>query len=484
MSRKSSITKAQVFISLLLLASLVLASPHLIRLFNNDSALMGEEPYYHARMSRQIAERGLFSQDNMIQGSRPYTLNPYHAVLASCSAIFGIITASKLVPLIAGMIFVLLFYLALKELKFSNLNRITITIVLILSPVFIYIFSISGPWCVMILLDMAGFYLLLQKNEKYSFASIAIFAAASFFSLLNLIMIFILVFSYSLSFKKKMKKLYILSVFLIIVFFSYHIDLFFKQGFRFHIAFPDIGLIQNFITDLGGIKGFSIFALLLSIFGLAVAWKNKQKLYKAYLVMIAVILFSFFYNPAVTYSNFIISILAGLALGSLIRRKWKLNIIRNLSILLLFCGLLFSAVSFTVRLSEQQPKADLIDALEWIKENSDKEDAVFTHYTKGFFVQFYAERPVVADSIIYPGFDERKDDSSKIFYSWDIELTRDLLAKYNSSLILLTDDMSEGLVWDKPEQGLAYLVRNSETFKKVYSNEKTGVWMYIYKENE
>jgi hypothetical protein len=291
--------------------------------------------------------------------------------------------------------------------------------------------------------------------------------------------------SYTLAFKKKKKRFYVLAFFLALVFFFYHIDVYFKFGLPISLKLTEESPIQQFVTDLGGVFGFSIFALLLSILGLVIAWGKKRKFYPIYLIMLAVILYSFFYNHAVVYSNFIIAILAGIALGALIRMKWKLNLIRNLSLLLLFCGLLFSAVSYTVRISNQQPTPELIEALDWIKDNSNKADVVFSHHTKGFWIEFQAQRPVVIDSLADYSLDfkSKLDDSSQIFNSWDIEGTRELLTKYNVSFVLLTSDMSDGLVWNKPEQGLAYLVRNSETFKKEYSTSYAGVWRYIYTEN-
>ena len=484
MKRKVNITKSQIFAALFLLSLLVLLAPQVSRAVKHNPVLMGEESYYHARISRQIIEEGIPTEDNLVHGGRYYMINPYHLILASVSLLLGGILASKIIPLVCGLFSVLLFYFILKEVGFSKLNRITISIVFVLSPVFIYIFSVSTPFCIIALLDLLGFYLFMQKEKKFFIFSLVVFSIASLFSLFNLIIILIIALSYTLAFKKKKNKLYTLIFLLAAIFFFYYVPRYFRIGFLSPLEI-NTGLIQQFVTDLGGIFGFSIFALLLSILGFAVAWADKKKFYKTYLIMIAIIVYSFFYNSAVFYSNFIISMLAGIALGGLIKRKWKLNLIRNLSLLLLFCGLIFSAVSYTVRVSDQQPSAELMESLDWIKNNSNKEDIVFAHHTKGFWIEFQAERHVLTDSLTDSSadFKEKIDDSSKVFSSWNIEETRAILTKYNISFVLLTSDMSDGLVWDKPEQGLAYLVRNSETFKKEYSNHHAEVWSYIYHEN-
>ncbi len=486
MKKKIKTSKAQVFILLLLISVFVLITPQLIRFFQHSSIMAGDEPYYHARVARQIIEEGMPLEDEFIHGSRPYLFNPYHSVIALFSLVFGVIFASKLVPFVCGMLSVLFFYLILKRLGFGILNRIVISIVFILSPVFIYIFSLSTPFCIIALLDLLGFYLFIQK-EKWDFTlAVVVLSIASFFSLANLAIILITTLAYVLFDKKKLERFYTLLFFISLIFLVYYIGIYFKFGMPLTKKLIEANLIQSFVADLGGMIGFSIFTLLLAVLGLAIAWKEKKKLYYVYLIMLFVVAISFLYNNAVVYSNFAISILAGIAFAALIRRKWELKLVRNLSIILLFCSILFSAVSYTVRISNEQPTSELMDALEWISQNSNEGDVVFSHYTKGFWVQFHAQRPVVADSITanYPDFKEKIRDSEVIFDSWDIKETRKLLQKHNASFVLITNDMAEGLVWEKPEQGLAYLLRNSETFKKVYSNSHAGVWRYIYSEND
>jgi len=486
MRKKIKISRIQIFFLLFLISLFVLITPHIVRLFNHDPALIGDEPYYHARIARQTAETGGFTEDNFVHGSRQYNFDPYHSILALFSMIFGVVLASIIVPFCCGMLSVWLFYLILKKLKFNKLNRIAISLVFILSPVFIYIFSLSTPFCIIVFLDLLGFYLFLKKEKDDFMLSVLVFSLSAFFSLANLFFVVILALAYVIYNKKSMKKFFSLLLFMSLVFLIHYVNIYFNFGITYDFDIFHISLIQRFVTDLGGLFGFSVFTLLLSILGLAMIWNEKSRFYHVYLIMLFVLIVSFFYNYAVVYSNFVVSILAGMAFAALIKRKWELKFVRNLSIILLFCGILFSAVSYTVRISEDQPNSELMDALDWIKHNSDEGDVVFSHYTKGFWIQFMTERPVLIDSISKESslFAEIIEDSEIIFESWDIKETRDLLQKYNTSYILITNDMADGLVWEKQEQGLAYLLRNSETFNKEYSNTHVGVWRYIYSEND
>jgi len=39
--------------------------------------------------------------------------------------------------------------------------------------------------------------------------------------------------------------------------------------------------------------------------------------------------------------------------------------------------------------------------------------------------------------------------------------------------------MKSGLVWEKEEQGLLFLLQNRETFKNIYNSSEIEVWKYL-----
>ena len=60
-----------------------------------------------------------------------------------------------------------------------------------------------------------------------------------------------------------------------------------------------------------------------------------------------------------------------------------------------------------------------------------------------------------------------------------LEEVRGKIEKYNVKYILIDKKMTEGLIWDDQNQGLRYLLRNSETFKNSYASEGVEVWKVI-----
>jgi hypothetical protein len=50
------------------------------------------------------------------------------------------------------------------------------------------------------------------------------------------------------------------------------------------------------------------------------------------------------------------------------------------------------------------------------------------------------------------------------------------MKKYNITHALITSEMEHGLVWEREDQGLEFIVENSETFKKLETSSNIGVW--------
>jgi len=130
------------------------------------------------------------------------------------------------------------------------------------------------------------------------------------------------------------------------------------------------------------------------------------------------------------------------------------------------------------RLPSSLPDAYVKESLEWLEKNSDPNQLVFSHYSRGFWIESRAKRPVLIDdsSIYDPGFDKKLSDMEEMFYGVDLDDTAKLLRKYNISYIFVDNEMKNGIVWNREKEGLLYLFRNNKTFKRVHSNKGTEVW--------
>jgi uncharacterized membrane protein len=133
------------------------------------------------------------------------------------------------------------------------------------------------------------------------------------------------------------------------------------------------------------------------------------------------------------------------------------------------------------RIAESMPDRNTISSLQWIKENSNRGDVVFSYYTNGLLIESIADRKTVLDSHVsyIQSAGEKFNDSNRTLYSRNLEETKATLDKYDVKYIWITPQMKQGEVWVREEQGLLFLFRNDETFKKVYSEDGYDVWKVL-----
>ncbi|MEM3154071.1 MAG: hypothetical protein QW165_00695, partial [Candidatus Woesearchaeota archaeon] len=102
---------------------------------------------------------------------------------------------------------------------------------------------------------------------------------------------------------------------------------------------------------------------------------------------------------------------------------------------------------------------------------------VLTHEQYGFWVES-AGHTAILDPLWQqlPDANDVAWDAAAIFKSTDLTQAQKLLAKYNITHILITPEMEHGLLWEREEQGLDFLVKNSEMFKKLPTGLNINVW--------
>lgn len=463
----------------LLAALLLLMLPAVLRAFDGNVYLMGGESYYHARMSETIVQDGLPESDSFIVAGRDYVFSPYHLLLACFGFLFGAVTASKIMPLLLGLLCVYLFYSILRNLRIEAWTRLAITAVFVLSPVFIYTFNVSTPLCFVLVLNLAGLLFLMKKGTLYTVLSLVFFSIAALSGVFHALVSAFIVFFYAFRYKKRLRRGYLVIAAIVFVLLSYSLPVYLSSE---KAGFAPFEILSSFFADLGNAAGISVFAALLALVGYVLVWKYKRKYYLLYVFSIMLLAFSFFNNSLLIYSNLVISFLAGIAFVYFARMRWSLRILRDFTLIILFCGLLFSGFTAVFSLQDSLPDTPLANALIWLNLNSDEGDVVFSHYSNGFWIEFMSKRPVVMDGLLKytPNVNGLYLDSRQVFETDDLDKARALLSKYDVKYIVITKNFYDGLVWDKREKGLDFLLTNDETFKKVQQNSYVVIYEYIY----
>ncbi|MFH1399631.1 MAG: hypothetical protein ABIG95_05980 [Candidatus Woesearchaeota archaeon] len=439
---------------LCVLAVLLLLVTPLSRMLANKPVLVGEPAYEQ-----------LLKIDQLNSGySLDITALPSYSfsVLAMVGArFFWEIAAIEITQLIAACVAVLLFFDLLRKM-FGIDIAVYSTLILIVSPGFIYLFSFALTEAIFCCVLLFALY-ILNKNSRLLVALplllFLVFYSISGFVLSCLILIIRIIR------KSENRKSTTVIMLLILLLGTPH---YFKEIF----IFGKINTITLPVTDFGALIGFGIFNILLSVIGMVHGWAKKQDYLILYLAL-AIGFFAALFDPlAYIYLNIVLAFFSALGLLFIINHKWKLLLVRHLTILLIVCGLLFSLISYYTRLTAVDPSRESVEALQWLSHQ--EKGVVLTLPQYGPFVRYFSAMEPYAEQD-----PQDLNTASDIFYSRDLKLTQSLLEAGNVSYIFIDTAMRRGGVWQQEREGLLFLFRNNETFKNLYNAQGTEIWAYI-----
>lgn len=473
--------KRNVFVFALIALFIVLTLPTFLRFYAGNDSLVGSEPYYHFRAARELLEEGslnLFSPPkdvpDLSYSPRDYFFNPYHYLLVYASRLVSLQTASRVVPFIMGIASLLLFNLILRRFVGEGYKRHLILLMLVLSPVFIYTFTVSNPHSAAIALTLLGFYLFMLESRSGLLLSALCFVAVSLFSLFNTFLVILLLLAYVLTMRRGQNRFIIIVLVLALFSFAGRAAFFYNYSYA-----PDVNVFGSFISDLGGLLGFGIFSVVLAVYAVSSGWKAKGRFICFFFLALLLIASLFFMgNVANMYLMFIVAVASGLGFVRLYGLKWNVVAVKNLTLLILICGILFSTTSYLTRVVDLHPDQDALESLDWLGDNAFKDDFVLSHYGEGYLISTVARNPVIADSFASSDYDQeflyKVQDS--MFYGRKLDQTKRLFRDYDVRYIYLTPEMKDGLVWSRPNEGLLFLFTSRSTFEKVYDDGGYEVW--------
>ena len=177
-------------------------------------------------------------------------------------------------------------------------------------------------------------------------------------------------------------------------------------------------------------------------------------------------------------------IAATYAFEQMMGREWSLESMKIMTMLLIICTLIFSNVSFMNRQFHDEPRRELVSALERLRSGpSIEKGTVLTHYSKGFYVEYFSGLPVVLDGLShqYTDYENKSNRTNNVFATRDLVFAEEYLQAHNVKFILIDEDMRTGLVWHKPHEGMLFLLENSDKFVNV--SLEGGIDIYLYMED-
>lgn len=452
------------FASLFFVVIVLLLLPLSIRKLNDDPIIAGSEFYYDLRVSKDISKNVFWDslEDRIHKASLFYYINSMVIYLMGAEA-------TIFLSLMLGLISFILFYNIMKFFFKEKEILIIASLMFILSPIFIYLFVNFSVSSLATTLSLVFIYFYIKKSY-WSILFLMLISMTDFsFLLVNIVL---MVTYYFYDKKTKLLLLNIILSFISLLVFAY----FHKGFFLFNNLFLEASF-NNFFTSLGAVVGIAFFYLFLGIIGFFTVWKRKKEFFYMLISMTIIFIFSLFNSTGRIFLNIYLSLFAGLVITFLLKRKWALYIIKRFTLLLIFCGIIFSTAVYIDQVVDSEPKQDIVQILQVLKPFD--QGVVFSHEKYGSFIEYYAIKKTFIDehSIDYDSYVDLKYVSEEIFFSRNLEKTKNLLNQQGIKYIIITPEMKKGLVWKREGEGLLFLLENSNSFSKLKSTKGIELWI-------
>ncbi len=420
----------------------------------------------------------------LIAGEKSYQLlnenkTPYEFIINKLSKSFNKEKIALILSFTLSIASIIIFYFLLKDFNVRDNETFFILLCFTLSPLFVNLISTPNNNTLILFLFLLTIYLFSKPNNiLLDLITPILFFLISLFGITHLIMILATIFVAKNTFKESFssrKIFYILTILLFIFSIYYNIKSFDYEAPNFIQKI----YLKEFISDFGSDFGFSIFNILLSSLGIVLLWSYKSKYYYLYFMLILITIISIFNNNLMIYAKISLSILSGVAFAFFLRLKWQIDSLKKTTAVLLFCGILFSTLSYAVELSRAGPDKEISQIFGWLNKRTDKNSIILSHHSYGFWIEYYSKRKALLTSdLTKKGTKEIYKDYQEILNSYDLERIKELLDKYNIKYIIITKKMKEGLIWDTDEEGLSFMITDTETFKNIYESNNMKIFEY------
>lgn len=428
---------------------------------------VGSEPFLYFRLAQgpswfdPLSAGGQFAA---YQWGTPLVLSPAPEILI------------QILPFLFG---ILSFILLGKILRHFSNDEVFIHLSLllfILSPTFIYTFSFTNSLFIAFFLSLAAFFFFIQKKRKWY--SLPILFILPLFNLFIACTLLLILFLYSFLWKEERKKLFSLlflsSILSATLYYGY---IFYNTGLPQTVNFEaqnQFVFFQKFFFDLGSPYGLGIFIGILAIVGIASLWDKKYSNLFFFFSTISLFFLSFFLPESLLFLSLFLLFLASKGFLHLLSVEWSSIQYKKFILLIILSGLTFSAISQMNHLIESSPDDAALEGLAFLA----KQDAgvVFTDYTRGIWVSAAGHKNVLDKNYIFVSdAQERFVDSQELFYSRDLEKTKELFEKYDISYVWVDAEMKEK-IWEYDTEGLLFILQYTKSFKKIYDKNGIEIW--------
>ncbi len=356
----------------------------------------------------------------------------------------------------------LVFFLLLLKPRLKRRRELCATmLVLALTPAFIGMHMGLTLYAALLFFTLVAVYLFTEKYYLYLFFLFIIFLLDPLYATFLFAGIFFLEF-----FKKDNKHaILVLISYVILLFASSFLP--FIVSFSFSFSF-DINSIFSF---LGGRCGYSLFLVLLGMGGF-LAIHSKAKLTGVKSLQAAVLILSLFYEPLRLGGLLLLSYYSVQGFILLISRDWHVKTLQQLTALLFICILLFATSSYIKEEVHQAPTQEHIRALSYLRATiADHSSHATTHILSN-----PANTPFVE---FFSGLETQDHFATELLASQSFSYVSLLFSQQDIAFVFVDPVMTQGAIWQRPEEGLLFVMNHNSKFKKIYDNVGYSIYYFL-----
>ncbi len=464
--------KRSIVLALYAIAVIIMVLPFIIRMHADKPYIIGEGAAYNLRMYNLFADFSIITKDPFSH-TNILVFNWYYFLAGKFFSNLSCLPSIIIVMLLEGIVALLLIDLILKKAGFNRLVRINTSLLLIMTPVFITSFMQFSIMFAAVDLILLSVYLFLSKHRTLSFFCLLAVASLGFvFALFSLFLFMI----YIIKCRQRCSRFICLLFVSSIVGYLFYVIA--ELGIPVILKEEIVKSLFNIISDLGSIYGVGLFTIILGLIGVVVSWPRKKDYYGVYIVLLVSYLFGVFFNSYFYLVTAIcLAFLGAITLDVLLNMSWDFNFLFQLTLIILYCGLLFSTLAYLNTIPSLPPDKLEIECLGKLSYYP-KGDVLSVPSNGDFISYFSRHRPFIDDHYLFlKDYRQRLNITNYIFNLGDINLAKKYLTENKIRYIFIDSRMENGLVWDSKDQGLSYLLRNNETFIKLCSNPYSKVFM-------
>jgi hypothetical protein len=219
--------------------------------------------------------------------------------------------------------------------------------------------------------------------------------------------------------------------------------------------------------ELGNLSGVSIFFVVLAVYGLLTQLKRNKDL-AAWTVMLFV---AMFFLPVISpFSMFAIALFAACGVHELMTTTWDLELLQQSLLILIMCISLFLAITTVRERVADDPTPGFAHAMVTLR-NQYHAGSVLTAPRYAPLIVSFTGRNASLPA-------DANNDEIRTAFSRMPEEVYPFLNHTKTSYVLVTQDMRRDLL-PRDDDGLLFLLQNTERFVNIDKNNETSLWFFI-----